>query len=155
MSRLKIIGVQRPILPGNYDVIMDDAKVDDNGDVEINFKDVYTKHIKKQLEVTNILGDLYPKMTEEEKLKKSVEKPYHYTVRPDYETKDVIAIMMTGKDMLRPIQSGYYFSALKYLDRFPFKETAIKDLYKSIEFIKFLIEDIEKNGFREDDDYDD
>jgi hypothetical protein len=116
--------------------------------------DYWQNMIKKQLEFNDILGNPIPKMTDVEQMQREVEKPYHYNVRPAHETIDVMRIMSTGKEMLQPMQQTFYTNAIKYLDRFPFKGTAVKDLHKSIEYIKFLIKDIEENGFREDDEDD-
>lgn len=80
-----------------------------------------------------------------------VKKPKHYNIRPAFETLDVMRIMMTGKEMMTPMQCGYYANIIKYLDRFPFKDDAVKDLQKSITYIEFLIKDIETNGFRKED----
>ena len=71
-----------------------------------------------------------------------VNSPAHYNTR-DVETIDLIDLFLEGKEGLTLKQGHYLATALKYLDRFPFKGKPTTDLQKAIWYIERLLKTIE------------
>ena len=77
----------------------------------------------------------------------SVNHPQHYNTR-EVETIDLIDLFLEGKDGLTLKQGHYLATALKYLDRFPFKGNPTMDLQKAIWYIVRLLDTIENKEMR-------
>ena len=78
-----------------------------------------------------------------------VENPYHYTVgkMPGWDVIELIIDHMP----LTPNEGGLLWNCLKYLIRFPFKGSPIKDLNKARKYLDKFIEkytENDKNGVR-------
>ena len=71
-----------------------------------------------------------------------VNSPAHYNTR-EVETIDLIDLFLEGKDGLTLQQGHYLATALKYLDRFPFKGKPTTDLHKAIWYIQRLTETLD------------
>ena len=72
-----------------------------------------------------------------------VNSPAHYNTR-ELETIDLIDLFLEGKEAELNLKQGHYLAtALKYLDRFPFKGKPTTDLQKAIWYIVRLLDTIE------------
>ena len=72
-----------------------------------------------------------------------VNNPAHYNTR-DVKTIDLIDLFLEGKEDELNLKQGHYLAtALKYLDRFPFKGKPTMDLQKAIWYIERLLKTIE------------
>lgn len=71
-----------------------------------------------------------------------VNHPSHYNTR-EVETIDLIDLLLEGKEGLTLKQGHYLATALKYLDRFPFKDDPLKDLNKAAWYLDRLIRNYE------------
>ena len=72
-----------------------------------------------------------------------VNSPAHYNTR-DVKTIDLIDLFLEGKEDELNLKQGHYLAtALKYLDRFPFKGKPTMDLQKAIWYIERLLKTIE------------
>ena len=72
-----------------------------------------------------------------------VNSPAHYNTR-EVKTIDLIDLFLEGKEDELNLKQGHYLAtALKYLDRFPFKGKPTMDLQKAIWYIVRLLDTIE------------
>ena len=69
----------------------------------------------------------------------NVNNPKHYNTRDSVATIDLIDLFLEGKEGLTLKQGHYLATALKYLDRFPFKDDPLQDLKKAAWYLDRLI----------------
>ena len=70
----------------------------------------------------------------------NVNNPKHYNTRESASTIELIDLFLEGKEAELNLKQGHYLAtALKYLDRFPFKDDPLQDLKKAAWYLDRLM----------------